>query len=58
MRPIQIDGFAYLVKDLDMDSDTYSDTLINFFYGNYSGDNITFQYNTHSSIEVNSYYLR
>lgn len=56
--PIQTFGFISRGKDLDKDSDTYGDTYLNFFYGNYSGDNMTYQYNTHSSAEENSYQLR
>ena len=52
--PIHTKDYRTTINDTDIDSPTYNDTLIQFFYGPFVG-NYTYQYNT-QSLRVNTGY--
>lgn len=52
--PLQTKGYRITINDTDINSPTYNDTLIQFFYGPFGG-NYTYEYNK-ASLRVNNDY--
>ena len=55
--PIPTKDFRTEVINTDINSPTFNDTLVRYFYGDTAGANYTYQYNKHSLLEVNGYKL-
>ena len=55
--PIQTKDYRTEVNDTDINSPTFNDTLVRYFYGDATGANYTYQYNKHSLLEDSGYKL-
>ena len=55
--PIQTKDYRTEVNDIDINSPTFNDTLVRYYYGDATGANYTYQYNKHSLLEDDGYKL-
>ena len=55
--PIQTKNYATATNDTNINSPTFNDTLVRYYYGVQDPDNYTYEYNTHSLLENNGYKL-